>query len=54
MTPVGHDGSIMPNSVHFCEHSGLEAMLIVFVQTPLAHSVDMSLAVVHGAPNPLP
>jgi hypothetical protein len=40
--------------VHFCEHTGVGSWLIVFVHTPLAHSVLMSLTVVHDDPKPRP
>jgi hypothetical protein len=37
--------------VHFCEHTGVGNMLNVFVHTPLAHSVLVSLTVVQSEPN---
>jgi len=47
--PLGHVESV-PN-VHFCEHTGWPSMSNVLVQTPLSHSVDVSLAVAQVAPN---
>jgi len=50
--PVGHDGSVAINMVHFCEQTG-PVWLNEFVQTPLVHSVlPVSVTVVHGAPKP--
>ena len=51
--PLGQVESIP--KVHFCEHTGWPIMSMVPVHTPLAHSLEVSLAVVHAAPNaPLP
>lgn len=47
--PLGQVESV-PN-VHFCEHTGCPIMSIVPVHTPLSHSVDVSLTIVHAAPN---
>jgi hypothetical protein len=46
--PLGHVASIP--TVHFCEHTGWPIMSNVLVQTPLVHSVDVSLGVTHIAP----
>jgi len=47
--PAGQE-SFIPN-VHSCEHTEWPSMSNELVQTWLAHSVDVSLAVVHVAPN---
>src|SRR5690349_21782095 len=52
--PLGHVVSVPPSTVHFCEHTGVGSWLNVFVQTWLVHSVDVSLTVVHEAPNAPP
>jgi len=49
--PTGHVVSSLPSIVHFCEHTGVGSMLIEFVHTPLAHSVDMSETTVQSDPN---
>ena len=49
VAPLGQVESL-PN-VHFTEHTGWPIMSNELVQTPLSHSVDVSLAVVHAAPN---
>ena len=38
--------------MHFCEHTGVGSMLKLFVHTPLAHSVLMSLTVLQAEPKP--
>jgi hypothetical protein len=48
---MGHVGSDAPSIVHFCEHTGCGIWSTEFVQTPLLHSVDVSLTVLHVAPN---
>ncbi len=40
--------------MHFCEQSGVGNWLNVFVHTPLAHSVLVSLTVVQSEPKPRP
>lgn len=47
--PLGHVESIP--TVHSCEHTEWPSMSNVFVQTWLAHSVDMSLGFAHVSPN---
>jgi hypothetical protein len=49
VAPLGQVES-MPN-VQRCEHTGWPTMSNVSVQTPLSHSVDVSLAVTQVAPN---
>jgi hypothetical protein len=49
--PAGQVGSVFINIVHFCEQMLCPSVSNEFVHTPLAHSVDMSLAVVQVAPN---
>src|SRR3569623_3635920 len=49
--PAGQDGSWAISIVHFCEQMLWPSLSNELVHTPLAHSVDMSLAVVHVAPN---
>jgi hypothetical protein len=51
--PEGHDVSVIPSIVHFCEHT-IPSMSKLFVHTWLAHSVDVSLTTVHAEPNPAP
>ncbi len=47
--PAGHwVGSVAINIVHFTEQIGVDSMSKVFVHTPVAHSVDMSVTIVHG------
>src|SRR5882724_4950055 len=50
--PAGQP-SFMPY-VHCCEHTGWPIMSKLLVHTPLAHSVDVLLAVVQAAPNAAP
>src|SRR5689334_14020282 len=47
----GHVGSVPCKTVHFCEHTLWPVMLNESVHTPDVHSVDVSLTVVHVAPN---
>jgi hypothetical protein len=50
--PFGHSASsALPIIVHFTEHTGVGSWLIVFVHTPLAHSVLMSETVLQAEPN---
>src|SRR5215468_1315918 len=47
--PLGHVES-MPN-VHSCEHTGVGNMLKAFVHGLPMHSLEVSVTVVHAAPN---
>src|SRR5215468_2936014 len=47
--PLGHVES-MPN-VHSCEHTGVGNMLKAFVHGLPMHSLEVSVSVVHVAPN---
>ena len=49
--PFGQDGSCALSSVHVCEHTGWPAISMVFVQGLPPHSLDVSVTVVHVAPN---
>ena len=45
--PLGHIAAV----VHFCEQTECPSMSKLLVQTPLVHSVDVSVGVMHVAPN---